>query len=87
MLPHTPCRQFYISHLHNQPWVQVGSQGHLRFVMVFLWVKLDSAGACKSQAGGHIAHAAAGCKACCIVLQRKQAFFCALHVRRATTAT
>jgi SPX domain protein involved in polyphosphate accumulation/uncharacterized membrane protein YidH (DUF202 family) len=22
MLPHTPCRQFYISHLHNQPWVQ-----------------------------------------------------------------
>ena len=23
MLPHTPCRQFYISHLHNQPWVQV----------------------------------------------------------------
>jgi hypothetical protein len=24
MLPHSPCRQFYISHLHNQPWVQVG---------------------------------------------------------------
>lgn len=22
MLPHSPCRQFYISHLHNQPWVQ-----------------------------------------------------------------
>lgn len=21
-LPHTPCRQFYISHLHNQPWIQ-----------------------------------------------------------------
>ena len=21
-LPHSPCRQFYISHLHNQPWVQ-----------------------------------------------------------------
>jgi SPX domain protein involved in polyphosphate accumulation len=21
-LPHTPCRQFYVSHLHNQPWVQ-----------------------------------------------------------------
>lgn len=21
-LPQTPCRQFYISHLHNQPWVQ-----------------------------------------------------------------
>jgi hypothetical protein len=24
-LPHTPCRQFYIAHLHNQPWVQVRS--------------------------------------------------------------
>ncbi len=22
-LPHSPCRQFYIAHLHNQPWVQV----------------------------------------------------------------
>lgn len=22
MLPHSPCRQFYVSHLHNQPWVQ-----------------------------------------------------------------
>ena len=22
MLPHSPCRQFYIAHLHNQPWVQ-----------------------------------------------------------------
>ncbi len=21
-LPQTPCRQFYISHLHNQPWIQ-----------------------------------------------------------------
>jgi SPX domain protein involved in polyphosphate accumulation/uncharacterized membrane protein YidH (DUF202 family) len=21
-LPHSPCRKFYISHLHNQPWVQ-----------------------------------------------------------------
>ena len=27
MLPHTPCRQFYISHLHNQPWVQVRGGG------------------------------------------------------------
>ena len=24
-LPHSPCRQFYIAHLHNQPWVQVCS--------------------------------------------------------------
>lgn len=23
-LSHSPCRQFYIAHLHNQPWVQVG---------------------------------------------------------------
>ncbi len=23
LLPHSPCRQFYISHLHHQPWVQV----------------------------------------------------------------
>ena len=22
MLPHSPCRQFYIAHLHQQPWVQ-----------------------------------------------------------------
>ena len=26
-LPHTPCRQFYIAHLHNQPWVQVRGVG------------------------------------------------------------
>ena len=23
LLPHAPCQQFYISHLHQQPWVQV----------------------------------------------------------------
>lgn len=22
MLPHAPCRQFYVAHLHQQPWVQ-----------------------------------------------------------------
>jgi SPX domain protein involved in polyphosphate accumulation len=22
LLPHSPCRQFYIAHLHQQPWVQ-----------------------------------------------------------------
>ena len=21
-LPHAPCRQFYLSHLHQQPWIQ-----------------------------------------------------------------
>ena len=26
-LPHSPCRQFYIAHLHNQPWVQVRGAG------------------------------------------------------------
>ena len=35
MLPHAPCRQFYIAHLHQQPWVQVREreeervEGHL----------------------------------------------------------
>ena len=23
LLPHAPCQQFYIAHLHQQPWVQV----------------------------------------------------------------
>ena len=23
MLPESPCQQFYIAHLHHQPWVQV----------------------------------------------------------------
>lgn len=23
MLPHAPCQQFYVAHLHHQPWVQV----------------------------------------------------------------
>lgn len=23
LMPHAPCRQFYITHLHQQPWVQV----------------------------------------------------------------
>ena len=26
-LAHSPCRQFYIAHLHNQPWVQVSKHG------------------------------------------------------------
>ena len=32
MLPHSPCRQFYIAHLHNQPWVQ----GNYSELMVIL---------------------------------------------------
>lgn len=31
-LPHSPCRQFYVSHLHNQPWVQ----GNYSDLMVIL---------------------------------------------------
>ncbi len=23
VLPHAPCQQFYVAHLHHQPWVQV----------------------------------------------------------------
>ena len=23
ILPHAPCQQFYVAHLHHQPWVQV----------------------------------------------------------------
>lgn len=25
-LPHAPCQQFYLSHLHQQSWVQVSTQ-------------------------------------------------------------
>jgi hypothetical protein len=32
MLPHSPCRQFYIAHLHQQPWVQ----GNYSDVLVYL---------------------------------------------------
>jgi len=28
MLPHAPCQQFYVAHLHHQPWVQ-GNHSHL----------------------------------------------------------
>ena len=38
MLPHTPCRQFYISHLHNQPWVQVGPGVEGFACVVVVWV-------------------------------------------------
>ncbi|KDD74760.1 VTC domain-containing protein [Helicosporidium sp. ATCC 50920] len=32
LLPDTPCRQFYVSHLHNQPWVQ-GNYSDLMVVL------------------------------------------------------
>ena len=25
MLPESPCQQFYIAHLHHQPWVQASA--------------------------------------------------------------
>lgn len=28
MLPHAPCQQFYIAHLHQQKWVQVRPHLH-----------------------------------------------------------
>ncbi len=28
MLPHAPCQQFYVAHLHQQKWVQVCAQDH-----------------------------------------------------------
>ena len=27
-MPHAPCRQFYVAHLHQQPWVQVNTLVH-----------------------------------------------------------
>ena len=44
-LPQSPCRQFYISHLHNQPWVQVRAGGRAG-VRRFLWWHRD--------VGGHV---------------------------------
>ncbi|GAB4819711.1 hypothetical protein N2152v2_006757 [Parachlorella kessleri] len=39
MLPHSPCRQFYISHLHNQPWVQ-GNYSDLLVVLSGVYSQL-----------------------------------------------
>ncbi|KAL6772253.1 VTC4B [Auxenochlorella protothecoides x Auxenochlorella symbiontica] len=39
MLPASPCRQFYIAHLHNQPWVQ-GNYSDLLFVLSNVYSKL-----------------------------------------------
>ena len=38
-LPQTPCRQFYISHLHNQPWVQ-GNYSDLLLALSNLYADL-----------------------------------------------
>lgn len=39
MLPHSPCRQFYISHLHNQPWVQ-GNYADLLLILSSIYATL-----------------------------------------------
>ena len=39
MLPASPCRQFYIAHLHNQPWVQ-GNYSDLLVVLSSVYSKL-----------------------------------------------
>ncbi|KAL4855568.1 Vacuolar transporter chaperone 4 [Chlorella vulgaris] len=39
MLPHSPCRQFYISHLHNQPWVQ-GNYSDLLVILSSVYSEL-----------------------------------------------
>lgn len=39
MLPHSPCRQFYISHLHNQPWVQ-GNYSNLLVLLSSVYSQL-----------------------------------------------
>lgn len=28
VLPHAPCQQFYLSHLHQQSWVQVNTSSY-----------------------------------------------------------
>ena len=38
-LPHSPCRQFYISHLHNQPWVQ-GSYADLLVTLGHVYAEI-----------------------------------------------
>jgi SPX domain protein involved in polyphosphate accumulation len=38
-LPHSPCRQFYIAHLHNQPWVQ-GNYADLLVALSDVYAKL-----------------------------------------------
>jgi len=50
MLPHAPCRQFYISHLHQQPWVQgTYSDVLVQLSTVYSGLRGDSAGAQKNE--------------------------------------
>ena len=45
MLPHAPCRQFYIAHLHQQPWVQGNYSGLLvQLSAIYSELRGDSSG-------------------------------------------
>ena len=45
MLPHAPCRQFYIAHLHQQPWVQGNYSGLLvQLSSIYSELRGDSSG-------------------------------------------
>jgi SPX domain protein involved in polyphosphate accumulation len=49
-LPHTPCRQFYIAHLHNQPWVQ-GNYSELMVILSSVFSQLRGDQLAEAQGG------------------------------------
>lgn len=51
-LPHAPCRQFYVAHLHQQPWVQVCSNLKLTLHHQDLWPAVEASQL--RHHGGHV---------------------------------
>lgn len=49
-LPHTPCRQFYVAHLHNQPWVQ-GNYSDLMVILSNVFSQLRGDKLAEAQGG------------------------------------
>ena len=49
-LPHTPCRQFYVAHLHNQPWVQ-GNYSDLMVILSNVFSQLRGDTLAEAQGG------------------------------------
>lgn len=49
-LPHTPCRQFYVAHLHNQPWVQ-GNYSDLMVILSNAFSKIRGDKLAEAQGG------------------------------------
>lgn len=49
-LPHTPCRQFYTAHLHNQPWVQ-GTYSDLMVILSNVYSQLRGDKLAEAQGG------------------------------------